>query len=341
MNTPSRRPRQSAAALRPRLGFLGVGWIGRQRLAAVAESGLAEITLIADAEPSATAEAALVAPEAALGDGLEAALRAPIDGLVIATPSAAHARQAIAALEHGLAVFCQKPLGRNQMEARQVVAAARRANRLLGVDFSYRYVRGMEEIRRMIRAGELGEPYVLDLTFHNAYGPDKPWFYDMAQSGGGCVMDLGTHLVDMALWMQDSPKVKSVHSRLYAGGKPLSKPVSAVEDYAVAEIEFDNGAIARIACSWRLPAGRDCIIDLAFYGTAGAASLHNIDGSFYDFVVERHRGTACETIAAAPDAWGGRALLDWTRRLATDPRFDPEAEHLAQVSTVIDAIYGR
>jgi predicted dehydrogenase len=338
---PAQLSSETGPASRPRLGFLGLGWIGRHRLAAVAESGCAEIAALADPVPDATAEAARLAPEAAVGDGLESLLNLSLDGLVIATPSAQHARQAIAALERGIAVFCQKPLARTAAEAREVIATARTVDRSLAVDFSYRQVRGIPEIRRAIRAGEFGELYAMDLTFHNAYGPDKPWFYDIEQAGGGCVMDLGSHLVDLALWMTDGQKVTDIDSRLYWQGKLLSKPVSRVEDYAAALLEFETGAIARIACSWRLSAGRDAVIEFAFYGSRGAAALRNVDGSFLDFTVERFHGTRREPIAVPPDPWGGRALVDWARRLGGNGRFDAEAEHLAEVSAVLDGIYGR
>ncbi|CAI8925419.1 Gfo/Idh/MocA family protein [Methylocaldum szegediense] len=326
---------------RPRLGFLGVGWIGRDRMAALVNEDCAEIVAIADPATDALREASRLAPGALLSDRPDDLFDCAIDGVVIATPSAVHAHQTTAALERGLAVFCQKPLARTRQEAQNVVDAARRADRLLSVDLSYRHVRGMAEVREAIRRGELGEIYALDLSFHNAYGPDKPWFYDLAQSGGGCVMDLGTHLVDLALWMLDFPEVGHVTSRLYAQGKPVAKPATQVEDYAVAEIEFRSGAVARIACSWRLSAGRDAVIDFAFYGTKGAAALRNVDGSFWDFVVERFHGTRREVVASYPDAWGGRALIDWVRRLGENGRFAPEARQFVEVAAVVDRIYGR
>jgi hypothetical protein len=97
----------------------------------------------------------------------------------------------------------------------------------------------------------------------------------------------------------------------------------------------------QLACSWRLAAGRDAIISAAFYGTDGGAALHNADGSFYDFVAERYRGTARETLASPPDAWGGRAGVDWAKRLTAGARFDADAEKLVAVSRVLDQIYGR
>jgi predicted dehydrogenase len=285
--------------------------------------------------------AGVLAPQARLVDSLDSLLETDLDGVVIATPSALHADQASAALERGLAVFCQKPLARTAAETQRVVAAARRANRLLGVDLSYRFVRGIVQARDLIRSGELGELYAAELTFHNAYGPDKPWFYEVEIAGGGCVMDLGTHLVDLALWSLDFPWVDSVSSRLYKQGRLLARPIGCVEDYAVAQLDLANGATVRLACSWRLPAGQDAVIQATFYGTQGGVALRNVNGSFYDFIVERFRGTRRETLATYPDPWGGRALLDWARRLPHDNSFNPESERLVEVAAVLDRIYGR
>lgn len=335
------------SAVRPaRLGFLGVGWIGLSRMRAVAQSGAAEVACIADAAPESVARAAQAAltsmqPTPRTVASLEELLQEELDGLVIATPSGQHAQQAIMALTRGLAVFCQKPLAATAGEAMRVVAAARALDRLLEVDFCYRTLAGVPELARLVRGGELGEVFAADLTFHNAYGPDKSWFYDRRQAGGGCVMDLGIHLVDLLLWTLDFPEVVEVRSRLYAEGKPLVEAQSALEDYAAAELQLASGAVARLACSWRLPAGRDAVIEAAFYGTRGAAILRNVNGSFYDFTVEHCEGTRRRLLAAPPDEWGGRAVCAWALRVAKDAAFDPAAEQLPAVSAVVDRIYGR
>jgi len=331
----------AAAAARPRLGFLGVGWIGRHRMEAILSAGDASAAVIADASPEMCAEARRLAPEAEVAGSWAELSAAGVDGVVIATPSALHAEQAIAALERGVAVFCQKPLGRTAAEAKAVVDAARRADRLLAVDLSYRFTQGMQAIREIVASGELGRIYAVDLVFHNAYGPDKPWFYDPALAGGGCVMDLGVHLVDLALWTLGFPRVSDVRASLFAGGEPLRRRLDRVEDYAVATLTLDTGAVVQLACSWRLQAGRDAVISAAFYGTAGGAALKNVGGSFYDFTAERYRGTATETLTRPPDAWGGRAAADWARRLGAGERFDPAAERLVDVAQALDRIYGR
>ena len=336
---PDTRP--AAALARPRLGFLGVGWIGRHRMEAIAQTGAADIVAVADPSADCLDEAAKLAPEAARVADLDAILAQGVDGVVIATPSALHAAQSIEALEAGVAVFCQKPLGRTAAEAGAVVDAARRADRLLAVDLSYRFTDGMRRLAGLIASGELGRVHAVDLVFHNAYGPDKPWFYDPALSGGGCVMDLGVHLVDLALWTLGFPEVETVTSHLSAGGEPLGPNPNRCEDYAVATLTLATGTVVRLACSWRLQAGRDAIIEAAFYGTNGGAALRNVDGSFYDFTAERYHGTTRETLATPPDSWGGRAAADWATRLAGGARFDPEAERLVAVARVLDRIYGR
>jgi predicted dehydrogenase len=326
---------------RPRIGFLGVGWIGRHRMEAMINTGGIDVAAIADPSPEMAAEAKKLAPDAKLVATLDDLIDVGVAGVVIATPSAMHAEQSIRALESGAAVFCQKPLGRTAAEARSVVEAARAADRLLAVDFSYRFTEGMQRIHELIRAGELGRIYAVDLVFHNAYGPDKAWFYDPALSGGGCVMDLGVHLVDLALWAMDFPQVANVTGTLLSGGQPLPESGEKVEDYALATVTLEDGAAVQLSCSWRLQAGCDAMIGASFYGTAGGAALRNVDGSFYDFMAERYRGTARETLSGPPDEWGGRAAADWAVRLASGQRFDPAAERLVQVAEVLDQIYGR
>lgn len=326
---------------RPRLGFLGVGWIGRERMRALVETGFAEIAAVADSSDDALRSARSLAPAAAAVASLDALLAQELDGVVIATPSALHAAQAQAALERGVAVFCQKPLARTAPENARIVAAARRADRLLGVDFSYRHTQAMQRIRALIGAGEIGDVYAVDLTFHNAYGPDKAWFRDPELSGGGCVIDLGIHLVDLALWTFGFPPVGAVSSRLYARGVPLERGARVVEDYAVAQFDVNGGATVRLACSWNLAAGRDAVIGATFHGTHGSAALRNVCGSFYDFVAERYEGTRTMTLAEPPDAWGGRAAAEWAGRLAAGARFDPQIERVVEVAQVLDQIYGR
>lgn len=335
---PARAAMRRSAPLR--LGFLGVGWIGLDRMKALARSGLVEIAAVVDPDEKMLAAARAEAAEAEAMSTFEELLAAGLDGVVIATPSALHAQQTIAALDAGLAVFCQKPLGRTAAEAEAAVTAASRADRLLGVDLCYRHTAAMARIRNLIRSGELGTVFAADLTFHNAYGPDKTWFRDPVLSGGGCLIDLGIHLVDLALWTLDFPAVVHVNGRLYSGGRPLEPAGSAVEDYATATMLLETGTEIRIACSWNLHAGQDAEISAVFHGQAGGAAFRNVAGSFYDFTAERFSGTTRATIVTPPDAWGGRAAVAWAAGLANGNGFDPKASDYIKVARVLDGIYG-
>jgi predicted dehydrogenase len=335
----SRPPASIETSIRaPRLGFLGTGWIGRKRLESVASAACAEITAVADPIAENRAAVSAAVPQARLCETLEDLLSQELDAIVIATPSALHAEQAIAALERGLAVFCQKPLGRTAAEVESIISAARKADRLLGIDLSYRHCRGLQVIRDLIRQGELGRIFAANFVFHNAYGPDKPWFYDRQFSGGGCVIDLGIHLVDLALWMLPGA-VTHVSSDVFARGNVLEQPPVSVEDFASARLRMEGGAIADITCSWRVHAGRPAVIEAAFFGTNGGASWRNVDGSFIDFRAERYRGTETDLLTEPPEDWGGGAIVAWARQLALNPRFDPAVEEHQAVAGILDAIY--
>jgi predicted dehydrogenase len=187
-------------------------------------------------------------------------------------------------------------------------------------------------------------------VFHNAYGPDKPWFRDPALSGGGCVIDLGTHLVDLALHLLAGAgawvAVDHVDSQLFAGGRLLDAPgrvggVDVVEDFATARIDLAGGSVLTLSCSWNLHAGQEAVISATFYGTDGAVALSNVGGSFYDFRAVRNTGTSRTVLVEPPDDWGGRAAVAWTRRLAEGARFDHAASELVATAEVLDRIYGR
>lgn len=309
-------------------------------MAAMLGTGVVGEALVAEPDDAASEAALALAPGARRVADLNALLAAGVDGVVIATPSALHAAQARVALEAGVAVFCQKPLGRDAVETRGVVEAARAADRLLGVDLSYRETDGMRAIRALIAAGGLGRVHAVELVFHNAYGPDRPWFRDPVLAGGGCVIDLGVHLVDLALGTLGWPAVERVSATLLAGGEPLGGR-AVTEDYAVATLGLAGGGVASLACSWNLPAGREAVIGARFYGERGGAGFANVDGSFMRFAAARFDGTRSTPLAVDDEAWGGRAAAAWARRLAAGDGFDAAAERLVDVAGVLDAIYGR
>src|SRR5436190_2214621 len=175
MSRPAKQISTEPVAGKPRLGFVGLGWIGRNRLASIVEAEMAEIAAVYDAQAEAAVEGHKLAPDAVLFSSFDDLLNEDLDGVIIATPNRFHADQAIAALERGTAVFCQKPLGRNASETESIVHAARNANRLLGVDLTYSAIPAMKTVSGLVESGALGKIFAVDAKFHNGYGPDKPW----------------------------------------------------------------------------------------------------------------------------------------------------------------------
>jgi predicted dehydrogenase len=320
------------------LGFLGTGWIGRNRMEAMLATGECKAVAICDPDAEMARQAQEVAPDAQIVGSLDALLACQPEGVVIATPSALHADQCIQAFGAGAAVFCQKPLGRSSAEVEAVLAAATRADRLLDVDLSYRHTAAMQAIRERVQAGELGQVFAADLTFHNAYGPQSGWFWEPKLSGGGCLIDLGVHLVDLVLWMFDFPEVVDTHATLLRDGRRVRE--GEVEDYATGELELANGVHVRLACSWNLSAGCDAVIEAKLYGTDGGAELRNEAGSFFDFSAELLRGRERERIASPPDDWSGRAAAEWVRKLAAGERFAGSTQGLLETARVLDRMYG-
>lgn len=341
MSIPQRAAPSAAAATGAvplRVGFLGLGWIGRMRLDAVAALPGLEIAALADTSEQCLQQVQQQYSRARAVRELRELLALELDAVVIATPNACHAAQALACLAHGLPVFCQKPLGISALQTEQVVRAAQRADRLLAADFCYRHVQGMPELRQRLRDGELGSIEAIDLVFHNAYAPNGSWCFDRAQAGGGCLLDLGIHLLDLVQWLLGGT-LQLVSAARYADGRRLEAISNAVEDLAFCEYRHESGTLVRLACSWRADLGCAARIGADIHGARAGARWRNVNDSFMDFVVEMCRGTQCERLGGYPDDWAARAMIQWLRRLSSDRSFDPLAWELCSAARLIEEAY--
>jgi predicted dehydrogenase len=321
-----------------KLAFLGLGWMGTNRMEAIIRSGLGMPVILSDTNHLLFDDLRKKYPEAEIRE--ELGYDKELDGVVIATPSALHAAQAVEALNAGIPVFCQKPLARTLEETEFVVNTAEKKNLLLGVDFSYRYTKAFAKLYEAVKSGEIGDLFSAVMIFHNAYGPDKPWAYNPALSGGGCVIDLGIHLIDMLLLLTDFPEALKAESNLYSRGNSV-RGENIVEDYASANILLDSGLSAHLNCSWNNSIGQDAVIEFTLYGTRGSVSFKNVNGSFLDFKAELFRGTWREILFSPPDEWMGMAAVEWARKLLSDKTFDKTAHQFVKTARIIDMIYGR
>ncbi len=189
--------------------------------------------------------------------------RDDVDVVAVATPPFAHAEAAIAALEAGKHVFCEKPMAMNTAEAQAMADAAQRAGRVLAIDFQTRFSRDAQRAHELVAGGHLGAPHVARATMLRQAGvPTWGTFTSKAANGGGALIDIGVHALDRALYVLGHPKPLSVWG---AVGHPLGKRGGVtnrwgswdtatydVDDFAFAGIRFEGDLILLLECSWIL-----------------------------------------------------------------------------------------
>lgn len=322
-----------------RIGFLGVGWIGKHRLEAIRNSNVADIVALCDPLAPDT-DRFCKDNNLKKINSYEDLLEEDIEGVVIATPNALHKEQVILALKKGKSVLCQKPLASTASDMQEVFSAARENNCLLMADLSYRYTSALKKLRAAIEGGEIGHVYAAHLTFHNAAGPDRPWYYDTRLAGRGCVMDLGVHLIDILYWIFPDLTIDRICSNLFAEGKPLNKSDKKLEDYAMIHINYQQDITTQLCCSWNLSAGIDASLELRFYGTKGGATFSNVNGSFYDFKSELYKGSKRHVLSLPPDDWGGKAAVHWASLLNNKNEYLDDVDNYIKTAETLDHIYG-
>lgn len=172
-------------------------------------------------------------------DAAELCAREDLDGISICTPNAAHREQALLAFSHGKHVFCEKPLGLSVAEAADMARAAEASGRVHQVAFTYRYLYGVEELRRRVAAGEVGEPFLF--RAHHEYwdglrpGAAIGWRELRGPSGGGVLYDSGSHFFDLARFVLGP--IAAVQADLQF----LSRPGVETDDLAMAWFRFASG----------------------------------------------------------------------------------------------------
>lgn len=199
-------------------------------------------------------------------DYKEMIANAPIDSVDICTPNYLHAPVAIAAMEAGKHVFSEKPDATKPEDVMAMKATAEKTGKTLMVMRNNRYVPTSAFARKYIQEGNAGEIYVGHCGWQRRRGiPGKGgWFTDKEKSGGGPLIDLGVHMIDLALWMMGNPTPVAVSGSVYskfAGnnlsdsensnfGEAKNDGVYNVEDLSMGFVRLDNGATLTIECSW-------------------------------------------------------------------------------------------
>ncbi|GMV81983.1 MAG: oxidoreductase [Planctomycetota bacterium] len=288
-----------------RVGLLGFGGVAEKRhLPALRAQGERfRIAAVARGDANKLAEAKLAAGvHRGYADWRELAADPEIDAVLVASPNALHADQAVAALEAGKHVLCEKPPAMNAAEAARMAEAARKHRRVLRYNFLLREAGESRLAQEALEAGRLGSVYHVRAQWfrRRGYPTVGSWFTTRALSGGGVLADLGSHVLDRALWLLGYPAVEAVsavtHARLAGsavahelptGRKSGMTGVCDVEDLAVCLLRLAGGVSLTLECSFALnrpeePFSTELLGDraglrlafgkpVALYGEAGGA----------------------------------------------------------------------
>ncbi|SCW64956.1 Predicted dehydrogenase [Paenibacillus tianmuensis] len=270
-----------------KIGIIGAGSISEQHFTAYSHHPEVEIYAVCDLnEERAQAKAEAYGASKVFTDYRELLALPDIHGVSICTWNNSHAEISIAALEAGKHVLVEKPLCQTVAEALKVEETVRRTGKLLQVGFVRRYASNTEILKKFIDAGDLGEIYYAKASCLRRLGNPGGWFSDIKRSGGGPLIDLGVHIIDICWYLMGKPKVKSVsantYNRLgnrsnvehltYYKAADYNGALNTVEDMANALIRFENGASLMVDVSFTLHAKKD-ELSVKLYGDKGGAEL--------------------------------------------------------------------
>ena len=284
-----------------------------------------------------------------------------LDIVSVAVPNNQHMELTIAALEAGANVLCEKPMAMNEEEAQKMLDTAKRCGKKLGIDFSYRFYPQSRAMKSMIEQGALGEIYygrsvwlrrrgipgMAANTFNTGKGKTAPmgsWFFDKQQSGGGPLIDLGVHRLDLALWLMGYPKPVWVMASTYAKfGPEMGRKVGleyTVEDLACAMIKFENGITLELDASWASNIKENELQTIRLLGDKGGMYQYNLeegytyDVEYYSEIADRQFDSKMHTATPAPSAY--QLFVDSVR---DNTPFLVQPEEGVVVMKLLDAIY--
>lgn len=209
-----------------------------------------------------------------------------LDFVSIATPNKFHKPLTISAFKHGCHVLCEKPMAMNAVEGREMLAAAKKAKRRLMINFSYRFTEQSWALKKQVDSGILGDIYFARTVWHRRRGIPGfgGWFGNKALAGGGPLIDLGVHRLDLAMWLMNYPKptwvIGSTYSPIASAIAKREKKVFDVEDLAVGMVKFSNGATLEVEASWAANIKENEQMSTHLYGTKGGLLQRNLDETY-------------------------------------------------------------
>lgn len=276
-----------------------------------------------------------------------------IQAVSVCTWNSAHAPCAIEALKRGVNVLLEKPMALSADEAKKIAEASEKSGAKLMIGFVRRYGNDCEIVKDFVKNGDLGEIYYAKATYLRRDGNPGGWFGDKSRSGGGPLIDLGVHVIDLVRYIMGNPKAVSVYGATFAklGNRPDSKAkkgyssvsksdndVCDVEDLASAMIRFDNGAVLSVETSFSLNIKKD-EGEIQLFGTKGGIKL---DPEFEMFTMTN--GYPSNVSLAMPTALDFNGLFEneiahFVDCVLNGKPFRSPAEDGVELMKILDAVY--
>jgi predicted dehydrogenase len=272
-----------------RFGVIGAGQIAHCCCSEINEHAHASVIAAADPHPGRVAELCEANEiEHAYSDGCELIAAPNVDAVYIAVPNAFHAPLAKAALDGGKHVILDKPFALDLEEARMVAAAAEASGKQFMLGMNQRYRADSQKIRALVEQGVLGDIYHAKAYWFRRAGIPRlgTWFCNKDLSGGGALLDIGVHLLDLCLHTMGNFEPVAVFGRTYTtfgnrgigegnwGRSDVEGSRFDVDDFASAMIRMANGATVTLDVSWAMHRRDHDRMNVDIFGSEGGASLY-------------------------------------------------------------------
>ena len=283
-------------------------------------------------------------------------LKLDLDAVYVCTPNRSHSFITVDALRSGKHVMCEKPMAINSEEAHKMLSAARQTGKLLTIGYQSRYRADSQYLKRAIQAGELGEIYFARANaVRRRAVPTWGVFLNEHEQGGGPLIDIGTHALDLTLWMMNNYKPRMVVGTAYKKLGQQKNTANAwgdwdpekftVEDSAFGFIVMENGATVSLETSWAINIAEPCEAVTVLCGDKAGADM--LDGLRINCV---KKGRLCiekpdfksggvafyEGSSSDPSELEARAWID---AVANDREVKTKASQALVSPRILEAVY--
>jgi predicted dehydrogenase len=269
-----------------------------------------------------------------------------LDIVDICTPNMLHHPISVAASQAGAHVICEKPMAPGSKQVEEMIAAAKKAKKLIMCAQSTRFNGQAQTLKKVVDGGALGNIYYCRAqAIRRRFVPPRPGFIKKALSGGGPIYDIGVHILDLSYWLMGAPKPTTVTAMM---GTFLAKreditgmwgewdrKMYDVEDFAVGMIRFDNGAALMLECSFLLNMKERERFATHLFGTEAGACYPDLE-----IYGERNRVIYDEKVSYVPELQGHvEEIKSFVDSVANNKPVSVPPEQTLQVIRMLEAMY--